>query len=181
MNIAEIIGDYIYLKRLGEDFVGRCPFCLSHRRVMVVIPQLNSYECLHCGRSGGAVDFIKRMESIIKWEYNRSIQGAAPQHVFGTVYVLRLEGNRFYVGFTSNLEQRLAKHFGHKGALWTQKFEPIKLIDVYYDVPEFVEHRVTKRYIERYGGENVRGGWHLDARDAPRAYSYYPSRSPYRH
>jgi hypothetical protein len=173
MNIAEIIGEYIYLKRLGEDFVGRCPFCLSHRHVMVVIASLNTYECLHCGRQGGAVDFTTRMDNITRWEYKRSLRRPAPQHKMGTVYVLSLEGSHYYIGFTQDLPRRLGQHFGCTGALWTKKYCPEKLIDAYYDVPEFVEHRVTKRYIERFGEEMVRGGWHVDARDTEQPLNGY--------
>jgi len=180
MNIGEIIGEYIYLKPLGEDFVGRCPFCLYHQQMLVVIPQLKTYECLHCGQKGGALDFIKRMDTIIKWDYRRSIK-KEPKHLIGTVYVLKLEGDRYYIGFTQDLPHRLTKHFAHKGALWTQKYQPLSLVDVYYDVPEFVEHRITKIYIERYGHKKVRGGNHLDARDVPRVFNRYPKYFHYRH
>lgn len=179
MNIGDIVGEYIHLKPLTEGFVGRCPFCLYHEQQLVVIPQLNTYECLHCGQKGGALDFIKSIETIIKWEYKRSLK-RAPKHTIGTVYVLKLQGDHYYVGFTRDLPHRLAKHFAHKGALWTQKHEPVNLVDVYYDVPEFVEHRVTKIYIERYGPEKVRGGNHLDSRDTPREYLRYPKRFYYK-
>jgi len=176
MEIGEIIGEYVYLKAMGRDFVGRCPFCLYHDQTMVVIPQLQTYECLHCRQSGGAVDFIRRMERITYWDYRRSIKQPVPKHTIGTVYVLSLEGSRFYVGFTQDLPHRLSQHFKHKGALWTKRFRALQLVDVYYDVPEFVEHRVTRRYIEQYGPDRVRGGWHLDARDAPGEYRRYPSK-----
>jgi len=179
MNIGEIISEYIYLSPVGEDFMGRCPFCLYHQQMLIVIPQLKTYECLHCGQKGGALDFIKRMETIIKWDYRRSIR-KLPKHTIGTVYVLKLESNHYYIGFTQDLPHRLAKHFARKGALWTQKHEPLNLVDVYYDVPEFVEHRVARIYIERYGSEKVRGGNYVDARDEPREYVRYPKRLYYK-
>ncbi|MEO8885814.1 MAG: CHC2 zinc finger domain-containing protein [Mucilaginibacter sp.] len=173
--MGEIIGEYVYLKPLGEDFVGRCPFCLHPQPCMVVIPSLKTYECLHCRQTGGAVHFIKHMENIIKWDFRRSTRRTV-KHTIGTVYVLKLENDCYYVGFTQNLPRRLTQHFAHKGALWTQKHTPLNLVDVYYDVPEFVEHRVTKRYIERYGPEKVRGGNYLDTRDQQGAYRRYPKR-----
>jgi hypothetical protein len=179
MDIGAIIGDYIYLKPFGEDFVGRCPFCLAHAHSLVVIPHLKTYECVHCGQAGGAIDFIKNIEHIIKWEYQRSLKQEVREHTIGTVYVLSLEGGRFYIGFTQDLQHRLTQHFEHKGALWTQRFQPLRLIDVYYDVPEFVEHRVTRRYIERYGADKVRGGWHISAQDLSKPYERYPKRNPY--
>jgi len=175
MNIGEIIGEYIYLKPLGEGYVGRCPFCLHPRQNMVVMPSLNIYECLHCGQTGGAIHFVKHMENIIKWDFRRSAARVV-RHTIGIVYILQLANDCYYVGFTQNLPQRLTQHFTHKGALWTKKHPPIKLIDVYYDVPEFVEHRVTKRCIERYGAEKVRGGNHLYTGDEQRIYERYPKR-----
>ncbi|MBK0379358.1 CHC2 zinc finger domain-containing protein [Mucilaginibacter segetis] len=175
MNIGEIIGEYIYLKPLGEDFVGRCPFCLHPQQNMVVITSLQIYECLHCRQTGGPVHFVKHIENIIKWDFRRSAKRIV-KHTTGIVYILQLEDNCYYIGFTQNLPQRLSQHFAHKGALWTRKHPPIKLVDVYYDVPEFVEHRVTKRYLERYGAEKVRGGNYVDARDRPGIYQRYPKR-----
>ena len=180
MNIGEIIGEYIYLKPLGEDFVGRCPFCLDQRMMMVVSPELKSFECLHCGESGGVLHFIRRIEAIIRWDFRRS-QKVAPKHIIGTVYVLSLEQDCYYIGFTQDLPKRLAQHFAGKGALWTRKYQPVKLVDVYYDVPEFAEHRVTRKYIERYGYDKVRGGNHLDARNEPGEYHHYPKRFHFKH
>jgi hypothetical protein len=177
MDIGAIIGEYVYLKAIGEDFVGRCPFCLHHQRMLVVIPQLKTYECLHCGQHGGALDFIRRIESIIRWDIRRSLKWPVAKHTIGTVYVLELEGDYYYIGFTQDLVKRLGQHFDSKGAQWTKKHRPLRLIDVYYDVPALVEHRVTKRYIERFGMDKVRGGWYVDARDEAGPYQVYPSRS----
>jgi hypothetical protein len=177
MDMRDIIGEYVYLKPVGEDLVGRCPFCFYHEPSFLV--RTKFYECLHCQLKGGARDFIRRAEPIIHWEYRRSLKHVAPVHITGTVYVLALAGGRFYVGFTNDLPHRLKQHFKQQGAAYTKKHLPIKLVDIYYDVPEFVEHRVTRRYVERYGAHLVRGGWHLSAEDPEGAF-FYPSRSPYR-
>jgi hypothetical protein len=177
MNIGAIIGEYIDLKPLGEDFVGRCPFCLHHDKMLVVIPQLKTYECLHCGQRGGAVDFIRRMERIIRQDVKRSLKWPTPKHTIGTVYVLELEDGFYYVGFTQDLVKRYGQHWGEKGALWTKKHKPLRIADVYYEVPEFVEHRITRLYIERYGMEKVRGGWYVDTRDEVQL-TAYPAKRP---
>ncbi len=175
MNIGEIIGEYIYLQPSGEDFIGRCPFCLHPQQDMLVISGLQTYACLHCRQTGGAIHFIQHIENIIKWDFRRSAKRVV-RHSIGTVYVLELQNGCFYIGFTQDLIRRLKQHFTSKGALWTQRNPPVKLLDVYYDVPEFVEHRVTKRYIDRFGPEKVRGGNYLYAGDQPRPYLRYPGR-----
>lgn len=179
MDIGAIIGEYIQLKPLGEDFVGRCPFCLHHHKMLVVIPQLGTYECLHCGQQGGAVDFIRRMERIISQDVRRSIKWPVPKHTIGTVYVLELEDGYYYVGFTQDAVKRYGEHWGNRGTSWTKKHKPIRIADVYHDVPEFVEHRITRLYIKRFGMEKVRGGWYVDARDAVVPPAAYPKKRPF--
>jgi predicted GIY-YIG superfamily endonuclease len=39
-------------------------------------------------------------------------------------YVLKLEEDKWYVGLTTNLNQRLTQHFTGDGAKWTQLFKP---------------------------------------------------------
>jgi predicted GIY-YIG superfamily endonuclease len=43
------------------------------------------------------------------------------------VYIIRLSNNSLYVGFTSNLRQRLKEHNSGKSP-YTSKFKPVKLI-----------------------------------------------------
>ena len=70
-------------------------------------------------------------------------------------YVLLLEGERIYVGLTTNLRQRLNSHFNGTGAKWTQLYSPEKLIDLYSGDRE---DEITENYIEHYGWQFVRGG-----------------------
>lgn len=75
-----------------------------------------------------------------------------------TVYVLSLEHGKYYVGSTENLEVRIEAHSSGRGALWTKLHKPIKVIEVIRGCDEFDEDKYVKKYMHRYGIDNVRGG-----------------------
>jgi predicted GIY-YIG superfamily endonuclease len=75
------------------------------------------------------------------------------------IYVLELEDDCFYVGITYNLNLRIAQHLSGTGAGWTKMHKPIKIVEVFHDgCTRQKEDEVTKRYVEIYGAEKVRGG-----------------------
>lgn len=46
----------------------------------------------------------------------------------GFVYLLQLEGNRFYVGFTRDLTRRLQQHFAGEGSIATRQYRPVRVL-----------------------------------------------------
>jgi hypothetical protein len=75
------------------------------------------------------------------------------------IYVLELEDDCFYVGITYNLNLRIAQHLSGTGAGWTKMHRPVKIVEVFHDgCTRQMEDEVTKRYVDIYGAENVRGG-----------------------
>ncbi|WP_405351582.1 GIY-YIG nuclease family protein [Nonlabens sp. Asnod3-H03] len=81
------------------------------------------------------------------------------------IYVLRLENEKYYVGQTTNVEERFKSH--KKGKLssdWTKLNNPIDVIDVietrFTEVSEamFLENSITIEFMKKYGWKNVRGG-----------------------
>lgn len=76
------------------------------------------------------------------------------------IYVLKLAEDRYYVGRTSNILNRIEEHFTNRGALYTKKFKPIKVIEVVQELSSEDERRKTIEVMEKYGWEKVRGsGW----------------------
>ena len=77
------------------------------------------------------------------------------------VYILQLEDDCWYVGFTSNLNARLAEHFGYTGRYksvrWVDLHKPINLHKVLIGNKDD-EDRITLEYMEIYGKDKVRGG-----------------------
>ena len=74
------------------------------------------------------------------------------------VYVLRLEGDRFYCGVSAaGLHARLATHFCGKGSRWTKLHTPVSIHSVQWGGTD-VEREVTINLCKKYGPEAVRGG-----------------------
>lgn len=75
------------------------------------------------------------------------------------IYVLYLENNKFYIGKTNkSVEERLYEHRHNTGSAWTKLYKPIGIEDVLEDADDFDEDKITKKYMAKYGIDNVRGG-----------------------
>ena len=74
-----------------------------------------------------------------------------------TIYILELEQGKYYVGSTTNLSARLLAHIEKSATEWTNKYGVVSLLITYLG-DRFDEDTYTKRYMEKYGIENVRGG-----------------------
>ena len=44
------------------------------------------------------------------------------------IYVLRLEGGRYYIGKSDNVMKRYQQHMNGNGSAWTRKYKPISLV-----------------------------------------------------
>jgi len=73
------------------------------------------------------------------------------------VYILELENNKYYVGYTENFDSRMISHFGGNGSKWTKLHKPITVMEVSRGSKND-EDRKTIEMMVRYGYENVRGG-----------------------
>lgn len=77
------------------------------------------------------------------------------------IYALQLESDKFYVGKTyrsEGAELRFQEHLSGRGSEWTKKYKPILIIESYEHDSNFEEDVLTKKYMMKYGIENVRGG-----------------------
>ena len=75
-----------------------------------------------------------------------------------TIYVLKLQRNKYYVGKTTNPTYRLDDHFSEGGSAWTKKYKPISIHELKPDRNDTDEQIVTQEYMQKYGIDNVRGG-----------------------
>jgi hypothetical protein len=74
------------------------------------------------------------------------------------IYVLQLEHGKYYVGKTSNPNYRIEQHFISGGAAWTTKYKPLNVLEIIPNCDEYDEDKYTRRYMDKYGIDNVRGG-----------------------
>ena len=73
------------------------------------------------------------------------------------IYVLELEDERYYIGRTSNIVQRMNEHFRGDGALYTKKHKPIKIKEIIIEKSKHDERDKTLECMEKYGWDKVRG------------------------
>ena len=78
------------------------------------------------------------------------------------VYVLRLEGGRYYIGKSDNVMNRYQQHLGGSGSAWTRKYRPVSLEKIIENVSSFEEDKITKEYMSNYGIDKVRGGSYFE-------------------
>lgn len=74
------------------------------------------------------------------------------------IYVLSLVNNKYYVGKTKNISNRLENHFADSGSYWTKKYKPISVLEIYENCDVYDEDKYTIMYMNKYGIDNVRGG-----------------------
>lgn len=77
------------------------------------------------------------------------------------IYVLQLEEGKYYVGKTGNLGMRIEQHRNGSGADFTRRYKYVDLIEQIETDEPFMEDVITKRYMKRYGIDNVRGGTYV--------------------
>ena len=78
------------------------------------------------------------------------------------IYVLRLEGGRYYIGKTDNVVKRYQQHLSGNGSVWTKKYKPVSLENTIENVSSFEEDKITKEYMSKYGIDKVRGGSYVE-------------------
>lgn len=68
IDIVEVVSSYIELRRVGNNFVARCPFHPDDTPSFYVSPSKGIFKCFGCGVGGDAVKFVSLYENIDYWE-----------------------------------------------------------------------------------------------------------------
>ncbi|GAB3292483.1 DNA primase [Hymenobacter tenuis] len=61
-DIVEVVGDFVSLKRKGQNMWACCPFHHEKSPSFSVAPAKGLYKCFGCGKAGGVVQFIMDVE-----------------------------------------------------------------------------------------------------------------------
>ncbi len=69
LNIVEVIGEYVDLKKTGSNYKGLCPFHKDTNPSFMVSTSKNIYKCFVCGAGGNVIKFYM--------EYNKLTYGEA--------------------------------------------------------------------------------------------------------
>src|SRR6188474_2180394 len=77
IDIVEIVGGFVKLKKRGTNYLGLCPFHNEKTPSFTVSPAKEIYKCFGCGRSGNAVSFIMEHE---KYSYPEALKWLAAKY-----------------------------------------------------------------------------------------------------
>ncbi len=77
VRIEEVVGDFVTLRKQGQDFVGICPFHDDKNPSLHVSPRLGIYKCFVCDAAGNPVKFLMEHE---KMTYPEAIEYLAKKY-----------------------------------------------------------------------------------------------------
>jgi DNA primase len=64
IDIAEVVGDFVTLKKKGQYYMACCPFHNEKTPSFTVTPAKGIYKCFGCGKAGDAIQFIMDLEGL---------------------------------------------------------------------------------------------------------------------
>lgn len=76
IDIVDVIGEFVKLKRRGANYIGLCPFHGEKTPSFSVSPSKEIFKCFGCGKSGSAITFLMEHEKYsyaeaLRWLANR--------------------------------------------------------------------------------------------------------------
>src|SRR5690242_14880831 len=76
IDIIEIVGGFVKLKKRGANYLGLCPFHNEKTPSFTVSPVKEIYKCFGCGKSGNTISFLMEHEKYsyveaLRWLANR--------------------------------------------------------------------------------------------------------------
>src|ERR1700755_3451236 len=76
IDIIEIVGEFVRLKKRGANYLGLCPFHNEKSPSFTVSPVKEIYKCFGCGKSGNAIGFLMEHEKLsyteaLRWLANK--------------------------------------------------------------------------------------------------------------
>ena len=77
VDIIEIVGTFVKLKKRGTNYLGNCPFHNEKTPSFTVSPSKEIYKCFGCGKSGNAIGFLMDHE---KYSYVEALRWLANKY-----------------------------------------------------------------------------------------------------
>lgn len=77
INIIDVIGEFVKLKKRGANYLGNCPFHNEKTPSFTVSPSKEIYKCFGCGKSGNTISFVMEHE---KYSYVEALKWLAAKY-----------------------------------------------------------------------------------------------------
>ncbi|WP_336513883.1 DNA primase [Pollutibacter soli] len=120
IDIIEVVGEFVRLKRRGTNYLGLCPFHNEKTPSFTVSPAKEIYKCFGCGRSGNTIGFLMEHEKYsyveaLRWLANRygieivesetSPEFRQQQQTADSLYILNQFAQKFFSDQLYNAEE----------------------------------------------------------------------------
>ena len=120
IDIIEIIGSFVKLKKRGANYLGLCPFHNEKSPSFTVSPVKEIYKCFGCGKSGNTIGFLMEQEKYtyaeaLRWlanKYNVEIEETETspefkilQQAAESLYIINSFGQSFFSDKLFNSEE----------------------------------------------------------------------------
>ncbi|MEO7306922.1 MAG: DNA primase [Ferruginibacter sp.] len=120
IDIVEIVGSFIKLKKRGANYLGLCPFHNEKTPSFTVSPSKEIYKCFGCGRSGNSISFLMEAEKYsyveaLRWlaaKYNVEIEESETspeykqhQQVADSLYIINNFAQKYFTDALFNTEE----------------------------------------------------------------------------
>jgi DNA primase len=163
LDIVEVVGDYVKLKKRGANYLGNCPFHNEKSPSFTVSPSKEIYKCFGCGKSGNTISFLMEHDKMtyvdaLRWlarKYNVEIEETETspeykeqQQVSDSLFIVNQFAREFFEDHLWNNE--MGKAVGH-GYLAQRGFtdETIRKFQIGYCPPErssFADFAIKNQY-----------------------------------
>lgn len=102
IDILDVVGEYVQLKKRGANYLGLCPFHGEKSPSFTVSPAKEIFKCFGCGKSGNAITFLMEHDHIsyieaIRWLANRYNIELEETEVSDEVKQSRLVSDSLYI------------------------------------------------------------------------------------
>lgn len=119
LDIVDLIGDYVRLKKVGSNFRGLCPFHNEKTPSFYVSPERQTFHCFGCGQGGDIFTFLMLAENLEFKEVLEVLAEKAGVKLISSrenkrkpsLYDLMEEANRFFRSSLESNAGRLAKTY----------------------------------------------------------------------
>lgn len=128
IDIIEIIGGFVKLKKRGTNYLGLCPFHNEKTPSFTVSPSKEIYKCFGCGKSGNTISFLMEHEKYsyveaLKWlaaKYNIEIEESfanpeqrLQQQTAESLFIVNKFAQEFFAEQLFNEQEGIAAGLGY--------------------------------------------------------------------
>ncbi len=170
IDIEDLIGEYVDLKRAGRLTKGLCPFHSEKTPSFVVYPESQSYYCFGCTKGGDAITFIRDIENLDYIEAVKMLADKAglqmPNEQYDDTIIkkkkrmleMNKEAARFFYQYMTSKEGEVGLNYWLGRGLTPQTIKHFGLGYAPNDWNTFINYMRSKGYSaqELYEGDLVR-------------------------